>query len=132
MARSVRRVSIDAQSHKIKEIAEALISAGYLCLDDQASALGLPRSTTWTILHAKHKNSGLSASVIRTILTQPQLPKLVRRKVLEYVAEKSSGAYGHNAHQVKRFASGLAGCGPFRSETGLSYQSTPIEPRSPV
>src|SRR5262249_1726558 len=71
-------------------------------LDDQASALGLPRSTTWTILHTKHKNSGLAASVIKQILAQPRLPSLVRRKVLEYVEQKSAGAYGHNpyGHQV--------------------------------
>ncbi len=109
MAPLVRRENIDLQSRKIREIAEALLTAGYLCLDDQAEVLGLARSTTWTILHARHKNTGLSASVIKQILAQPQLPKLVRRKVVEYVQQKSSGMYGHNSKRVRRFASGLWG-----------------------
>ena len=107
LPRVIRRENIDLQSRKIREIAEALIAAGFLCLDNQARALGLSRSTTWTIVHAKHKNSGISASVIKQMLAQPQLPRMVRRKVLEYVAEKCSGAYGHNAQQVRRFASAL-------------------------
>ena len=104
MAHLVHREHIKLQSAKIKEVAEALITAGHHCLDDQASALGLPRSTTWTILHTQHKNSGLSASVIKRMLAQPQLPGLVRRKILEYIEQKSSGAYGHNPRQVRRFA----------------------------
>jgi hypothetical protein len=55
---AIHRENIDLQAKKISEIAEALIAADYRSLDDQASALGLPRSTTWTILHAKYKNSG--------------------------------------------------------------------------
>src|SRR5215469_14516051 len=108
MAHLVHREYIDLQCAKIREVAEALITAGYHCLDDQASALGLPRSTTWTILHTHHKNSGLSASVIKRMLAQTQLPGLVRRKVLEYIEQKSCGAYGHNPRQVRRFASRLA------------------------
>jgi hypothetical protein len=110
MARLVRRENIDLQSKKITEVAEALVAAGYVCLDEQARALGLPRSTTWTILNGKHKNTGLSASVIKQILAQPQLPNLVRRKVVEYVEEKSSGVYGHNPQRARRFSSGLDGC----------------------
>jgi hypothetical protein len=45
------------------------------------------------------------------MLAQPQLPQLVRRKLLEYVEQKSSGVYGHSPQQARRFASGLAGCG---------------------
>ena len=110
MARLFRRENIDLQSKKIREVAEALIAAGYVGLDEQASALGLPRSTAWTILNTKHKNSGLSASVVGKILAQPHLPERVRRKLLEYVEQRSSGAFGHNPQQVRRFAAGLAGC----------------------
>jgi len=109
MARLFSCQNIDLQSKKISEIAEALITVGYLCLDHQASALGLPRSTTWTILQSRHKNSGLSAAVIKRILGQPQLPDPVRRKVLEYVEQKSSGVYGHNPQRVRRFAASLSG-----------------------
>src|SRR6266478_9905874 len=53
------------QSLKIRELAEALKSAGFLTLDEQAKALGLSRSTAWTIRKASHKASGLSASITR-------------------------------------------------------------------
>lgn len=96
------------QSAKIREVGEALAAAGYLCLDEQARVLGLPRSTTWTLLRANHKTSGLTARVINRMLAQPQLPALVRSKILEYVAEKSQGTYGHNQLQLRRFAAQLA------------------------
>ena len=38
------------QSSKIRELAEAVESAGFLTLDEQARALGVPRSTAWTIV----------------------------------------------------------------------------------
>jgi len=43
---------------KIKEFKEALIASGFLTLDQQAKALGLARSTTWTVLGGKHKIPG--------------------------------------------------------------------------
>src|SRR5437899_6522902 len=49
------------QGCKIKELGDALIAAGYVTLGQQAQALGLARSTAWTILRASHKGSGLSA-----------------------------------------------------------------------
>ena len=42
------------QASKIREIGDALIALGYLVLDEQAKALGLVRSTAWTILQANH------------------------------------------------------------------------------
>src|SRR5262245_21005041 len=76
------------QSTKLTEIKEALGTAGIHTLDEQARALGLNRITTWTILRDNHKNSGLSAATINRILAVPQMPPLVRAKVLEYVEEK--------------------------------------------
>ena len=49
------------QSAKIKQFGDALVEAGYHALDGQARVLGLSRSTTWTILKANHKSSGLSS-----------------------------------------------------------------------
>ncbi len=68
-ARSHRPLPLTArmkarQSSKIRELAEAVKSAGFLTLDEQAKALGLSRSTAWTIRKASHKASGLSASII--------------------------------------------------------------------
>jgi hypothetical protein len=47
------------QSLKIQEIA-----AGFVTLDKQAKALGVPRSTAWTIVAALHKKSGLSPKLV--------------------------------------------------------------------
>jgi response regulator of citrate/malate metabolism len=60
------------QSSKIREVAEAVKSAGFLTLDEQAKALGLSRSTAWTIRKASHKASGLSASIINRMLAAPE------------------------------------------------------------
>jgi hypothetical protein len=96
------------QSAKIKEVGEALVATGYDSLDNQATVLGLSRSTTWTILRGRHKNYGLSASVIKRMLAQPQLPVLVRDKIYEYVDRKAAGMYGHNAQQLRRFVQALS------------------------
>jgi len=88
---------------KIRQIAEALGEGGYLSLDAQAGVLGLSRSTTWTIIQAKHKNYGLSGAVIKRMLSQPRLPPAARARILEYVADKSAGIYGHKSRQMRRF-----------------------------
>src|ERR1700704_4536167 len=77
----------DRQSSKIKELSDALIAAGFCSLDEQAIALGLSRSTTWTILKAKHKNFGLSGALINRILQRPGLHRSVRAKLIEYIQE---------------------------------------------
>src|SRR5262245_65480035 len=71
------------QCAKIRELGEALVASGISTLDQQAEALGLSRSTTWTILKGDHKASGLSAAIINRMLTAPQLPPRVRAVVLE-------------------------------------------------
>ena len=93
----------ERQCSKIKELSAALVAAGFLSLDEQATALGLSRSTTWTILGAKHKNYGLSGELINRILKRPQFDRRVRAKVTEFVEEKASGSYGHNKAQLRRF-----------------------------
>ena len=97
------------QSVKIRELGDALVATGLFALDDQAEALGLSRSTTWTILKGNHKGSGLSAGIINRILAAPQLPSLVRAKVLEYVEEKAAGRYGHSDALRRRFVTRLSG-----------------------
>jgi hypothetical protein len=96
------------QSAKIRELAHAARAAGYLTLDDQAKVFGLARSTAWTITKASHKASGLSASTINRMLAAPQLPPLVRTKILEYVEEKAAGLYGGSTSQRRRFTSRLS------------------------
>src|SRR6266516_7243909 len=96
------------QSSKIREVAEAVKSAGFLTLDEQAKALGLSRSTAWTIRKASHKASGISASIINRMLAAPELPPLARTKILEYVEEKAAGLYGGSRSQRRKFAARLS------------------------
>src|ERR1700748_3524622 len=98
----------ERQCCKIKELSDALVAAGFLSLDEQATALGLSRSTTWTILRAKHKNYGLYGELINRILKAPGLERRVRAKLVEYVEEKVSGSYGHNKTQLRRFTERLS------------------------
>ena len=92
------------QSAKIRELGQVLIDVGLRSLDDQANALGLPRSTAWTILKACHKGSGLSAMIIERMLVSPQLPPRARSIIVEYVEEKSFGLYGGSRRQQQQFA----------------------------
>jgi len=96
------------QKLRIKELGDALVAAGFLALDEQASALGLSRSTTWTILNGNHKGSGLSATIINRMLVAPQLPPLVHAKILEYVEEKSAGLYGDSKMRRRKFTARLS------------------------
>ena len=95
------------QSSKIREIGNALTTAGIVSLDAQAKALGLPRSTAWTILSAEHKGTGISARIICRMLNSEPLPLRVRAKIVEYAKEKAAGIYGGTEMQHRRFASKL-------------------------
>jgi hypothetical protein len=102
----------ERQTLKIKELAETLEDAGFVSLDEKAYALGLSRSTTWTILKAKHKNYGLSAAVLNRVLRKPDLNSRVSAKIMEYVQEKAAGSYGHNDAQLNRFIRRLGRTAP--------------------
>jgi hypothetical protein len=82
------------QSAKLREIAAALKADGFIGLDAQATALGLSRSTAWTILSGSHKSSGLSATTLNRMLASPLLGERARVKILEYIADKRAGHYG--------------------------------------
>ena len=82
-------------------ISEALIAAGYTSLDEQAKALGLCRSTTWTITTVKHKAGRLSAKTINRILTNPQTPEAVRAAVQQYVVHRFETASDSFKHSVR-------------------------------
>src|SRR5262249_58259798 len=93
---------------KIGESGAALLACRFSPFDEQAKLLGLLRSSVWTLLKANHKNSGLSAAVISRMLSAPQLPALVRAKIIEYTKEKSEGIYGHRKLPLRRFTRSLA------------------------
>jgi hypothetical protein len=96
------------QRSKIKEIGDALVTAGLLTLDAQANMLGLCRSTTWSVLQANYKTSGLSATIINRMLAAPRLDPIVRAKILEYVEEKTAGLYGDSKTRLRRFTASLS------------------------
>ena len=96
------------QRLKIEEIGTTLAEYGFVALDEQAYVLGLSRSTAWTVIRATHKTSGLTAMTINRMLATDHLPLPVRRKVLEYIAEKMSGAYGDQEKRLKAFASKIS------------------------
>ena len=74
---------------KLHHISEALIASGYTTLDDQAKALGIHRSTAWTIVKTKHKLGRLSTKTTKRILANPATPASVRAIVQRYLAERS-------------------------------------------
>src|SRR5262245_65868741 len=94
-----------AQSRKICELRDALSAAGLHTITEQSVALGICRSTAWTIGKANHKGSGLSAAIINQMLAAPQLPLSVREKILEYVDNKAGGRYGHSEKQCRKVIS---------------------------
>lgn len=96
------------QATSIRQIADALRASGFYSLDKQARALGVARSTAWTILKSAHKSSGLSAKLINRMLAGQHLPPLVRTKILDYVQEKAAGDYGHNSKLRNKFVTALA------------------------
>lgn len=93
------------QTRKIAEIGEALRAAGILSLNAQAAVLGC---TTYTVVCAEHKSTGLSAKIISQTLRSSRLPLPVRTKIEEYAKEKASGLYGTTKKQQRRFLSRLA------------------------
>jgi hypothetical protein len=100
------------QSAKLRELAAALETDGFIGLDAQATALGLSRSTAWTILSGSHKSSGLSARTLNRILASPLLGERARAKILEYIAEKQAGHYGTSKLMLRKFDQRLEACPP--------------------
>jgi hypothetical protein len=96
------------QSAKLREIRAALEADGFIGLDAQATALGLSRSTAWTILSGLHKTSGLSARTLNRMLAAPLLGERARAKILEYIVAKRAGHYGSSKSGLRRFDQRLA------------------------
>jgi hypothetical protein len=72
---------------RLQDISEALIADGYTSLDAQAKALGVHRSTAWTIMKAKHKLGRLSLKTTNSMLANPETPPAVRALVEKYLDE---------------------------------------------
>ena len=90
------------QASKLAEIRKALVVAGYRTAAEQATALGVNRSTAWAFLNL-NKRAGPSARLLKRILASPKLPPAVRRTIKEYVKEKIAGLYGHGEYRRRWF-----------------------------
>ena len=97
------------QTMKLHQIRQALHEEGLRSLDQQAAALGLPRSTTWFVISASHKGSGLSSRVIKRMMSA-QLPAKVHAVLAEYIEEKIQGRYGHTKIASKKFIERMQSC----------------------
>ena len=100
--RGNRKKAKTKQAAKITEIRKALVAAGCDTISKQAAALGLGRSTTYAVLNLDNR-AGPSANIVNRILASPNLPSRARTKIQEYVAEKSSGLYGHSERRARAF-----------------------------
>jgi hypothetical protein len=96
------------QADQIKGIGAALARAGFRTVRAKAKALRISPSTAWTILHGTHKNYGLTVATIRRMLASPQLPEAARAAILDYVADKTAGSFGHRPQRRQDFASRLS------------------------
>ena len=90
------------------EITEALLRSGYTSLDAQAQALGISRSTAWTIITGKHKRGRLHANTTIKILSNPALPAQVRAVMEVYAASVGLDAAHRSTRHLKRVANGSA------------------------
>ena len=73
----------------IQAIAGALVEAGFTSLDEQAKALGINRSTAWTIVSTKHKLGRLNTKTAQRILENPNTPPSVRA-IIEQALTKAA------------------------------------------
>jgi hypothetical protein len=93
---------------KIDQLREVLFANGRLSVKEQAELLGLCRSTAHAVLQRSYKKSGLSTAIIKRMLACPRLPESARTIILEYIAERINGLYGHTPSQRRRFLAALA------------------------
>jgi hypothetical protein len=115
------------QRLQIRKLRDALVDSGIVTLAAQAEALGLRRSTTWAILQANHKASGLSAATIDRMLKSPRLPPRARTAILEYVTEKAAGSYGASKIQCRKFAARLSIAQPSALDLGPKASRRPVD-----
>ena len=106
------RAELVARQQALAAIIEALVRSGYKSLDAQAQALGLCRSTAWTVIKHKHKVGRLHLSTARKMLASPALPSQVRAAVEAYlgsIQNEGAPAKGSNPSQSPNSARGIGG-----------------------
>ena len=96
------------RQNPLAAITEALIRSGYRSLDAQARALGISRSTAWTIVSGKHKRGRLHVNTTVKILSNPALPVQVRAVVEAYAASADLDTALRSRRRVQRMSNGSA------------------------
>ena len=94
---------LSRQAERLKELKTVLVNSGLVSLDKQATALGLSRSTAWSLFQGAHKSSGLHPILIRRMLSSERLPPAARTVILTYIQERCRGDYGDSAALRHRF-----------------------------
>ena len=92
---AARKKAADCMTLAAKASSEVFFANGRLSVKEQAELLGLCRSTAHAVLQCSYKKSGLSAAIIKRMLACPRLPEKARTIILEYIAERIGGLYGH-------------------------------------
>jgi hypothetical protein len=90
------------QVAKIADIGKALRAEGHHHIEEQARALGLLRSTAWTVVKANQARTGLTAGLIRKMLTSASLSLSIRKILIEYIEERLGGRYGERTPRSQR------------------------------
>jgi hypothetical protein len=80
----------ERQVSKLAEMREALVSAGYDTTAKQAAVLGACRATAWVVLN-RDKRVGPSASVIKRILSSPNVPPTCDQ-TYSFIAKRSANS----------------------------------------
>src|SRR5262245_58063108 len=88
VVRHFNQAKHERRKTSMQQIADALVAEGYGTVRQQAKALGVQRSTAWTIMNAKHKLGRLCAKTTDRMLANPQLPTSVRAAVQQYLDEE--------------------------------------------
>ena len=91
------------QAAKISELKRVILALGYKTLSEQATLLGLKRTTVWAMFKSSHTRGGMSANTVKRMLAATEAPREVRQIIDEYVREKLAGAYGHAPSALARF-----------------------------
>jgi hypothetical protein len=130
---SERAAGLIARQRAVAAITEALVQSGYKSLDAQAQALGLSRSTAWTVIRRKHKLGRLHTNTAMKMLASPALPVPVRAAIEAYVSSADRDARPGPRVANSEGAPALRGVRPYAEAPTVRAELVEIpSPRSTV
>jgi hypothetical protein len=91
------------QANRLQQLATAINATGD-SLAARAAAVGLGRSTVWTLLNPQHEGYGPSARLVRIILRKRDLDPRVRAALIDYARDAAEGAFfGYSRRRLARW-----------------------------